>query len=50
VHGEPWWANGQMARLIVSEYVKYVAALVRMRLDTVAATAGASRLSELGRT
>jgi uncharacterized SAM-binding protein YcdF (DUF218 family) len=50
VHGEPWWANSQMTRLIVSEYVKYVVALVRMRIDTVVASTGASRLSELGRT
>jgi uncharacterized SAM-binding protein YcdF (DUF218 family) len=50
VHGEPWWANGQMTRLIVSEYVKYVFALVRMRIDTVAATASGSRLSKLSRT
>jgi uncharacterized SAM-binding protein YcdF (DUF218 family) len=50
VQGEPWWANSQMTRLIVFEYLKYVVALVRMRVDTVAATTGASRLSELGRT
>jgi uncharacterized SAM-binding protein YcdF (DUF218 family) len=50
VQGEPWWANSQMTRLIVFEYLKYVVALVRMRVDTVAATTGVSRLSELGRT
>jgi uncharacterized SAM-binding protein YcdF (DUF218 family) len=50
VHGDPWWASGPMTKLIVSEYVKYVVALVRMRLDNVAGIAGASRLSQLGRT
>ena len=30
--GRPWWTDGQSARLIVSEYCKYVAALVRLRL------------------
>lgn len=50
VRGEPWWASGPMTKLIVSEYAKYVVALLRMRLDSVAAATGASRLSELGRT
>src|SRR5271169_4797312 len=29
---EPWWANGATVRLLLSEYVKYVAAEVRVRL------------------
>jgi uncharacterized SAM-binding protein YcdF (DUF218 family) len=29
---EPWWANGATLRLVLSEYVKYVAAEVRVRL------------------
>ena len=28
----PWWSDGQSARLIVSEYFKYVASLVRLSL------------------
>jgi uncharacterized SAM-binding protein YcdF (DUF218 family) len=30
---EPWWTNGATLRLLLSEYVKYVAAEVRVRLD-----------------
>ncbi len=30
--GRPWWSDGQSTRLIMSEYCKYVAALVRLRL------------------
>jgi uncharacterized SAM-binding protein YcdF (DUF218 family) len=29
---EPWWTNGATVRLLLSEYVKYVAAEVRVRL------------------
>ena len=29
---EPWWTNGATVRLVLSEYVKYVAAEVRVRL------------------
>lgn len=30
--GEPWWRDWATARLLAGEYVKYVAALVRVRL------------------
>jgi uncharacterized SAM-binding protein YcdF (DUF218 family) len=30
---EPWWSSGATFRLVLSEYVKYVAAAVRVRLD-----------------
>jgi len=30
---EPWWASGAAMRLLLSEYVKYLAAEVRVRLD-----------------
>jgi uncharacterized SAM-binding protein YcdF (DUF218 family) len=33
---EPWWSNGETARLVLSEYLKYLFAKVRMRFDTVA--------------
>jgi len=33
VKTEPWWSNAATARLLVAEYLKYVFALVRMRLD-----------------
>jgi hypothetical protein len=29
---EPWWTSGATFRLLLSEYVKYVAAEVRVRL------------------
>ena len=29
---DPWWANGQTARLLVTEYLKYIVVQVRMRL------------------
>jgi uncharacterized SAM-binding protein YcdF (DUF218 family) len=33
---EPWWSNGATTRLVLSEYLKYLFAQVRMRLDFVA--------------
>ncbi len=30
---EPWWSSGDTARLVLSEYLKYLAAKVRMRFD-----------------
>ncbi len=32
---EPWWTNGMAMRLLLSEYVKYVAAEVRVRLADI---------------
>ena len=32
---EPWWTSGATLRLLLSEYVKYVAAEVRVRLADV---------------
>lgn len=32
---EPWWTNGGAMRLLLSEYVKYVAAEVRVRLADI---------------
>jgi len=31
---EPWWSNGATTRLVLSEYLKYLAAKVRMRFDS----------------
>jgi len=31
---EPWWSNGDTARLVVSEYLKYLAAKLRMPFDS----------------
>ncbi|HEX4411444.1 MAG TPA: YdcF family protein [Xanthobacteraceae bacterium] len=33
---EPWWSNGETTRLVLSEYLKYLAAKVRMRFDAFA--------------
>lgn len=33
VKTEPWWSNTDTARLLLAEYLKYVFALMRMRLD-----------------
>jgi uncharacterized SAM-binding protein YcdF (DUF218 family) len=41
---EPWWANGATMRLMLSEYLKYVAARVRIQLDP----AVPSRTASLG--
>ena len=30
---EPWWSNLDTARLLFAEYLKYLFALTRMRLD-----------------
>ena len=30
---ESWWANGDTVRLLTGEYLKYLFALVRFRLD-----------------
>lgn len=30
---EPWWTNAQTARLLMLEYLKYLAALARVRID-----------------
>jgi uncharacterized SAM-binding protein YcdF (DUF218 family) len=43
---EPWWTNPQTARLLFVEYVKYVAARVRLGLDYRAPAA--SMLSQRG--
>jgi uncharacterized SAM-binding protein YcdF (DUF218 family) len=33
---EPWWSNSETTKLVLSEYLKYLAAKVRMRFDIVA--------------
>jgi len=33
---EPWWSNGATTRLVLSEYLKYLFAKLRMRFDTEA--------------
>lgn len=35
LRNEPWWASAPTARLILSEYAKFVAAQLRMRIEPV---------------
>ena len=42
---EPWWSNGDTTKVVVSEYLKYLFAKVRMRFETVPADSG-NRLSD----
>jgi hypothetical protein len=37
LRNEPWWASGPTARLIISEYAKFVVAQLRMRIEPVPA-------------
>jgi uncharacterized SAM-binding protein YcdF (DUF218 family) len=43
---EPWWSNGGTAKLVVSEYFKYLFAKARMPFDSVPAAAGDNRISD----
>jgi uncharacterized SAM-binding protein YcdF (DUF218 family) len=43
---EPWWSNGETTKLVLSEYLKYLFAKLRMRFDTVAASDGLRRAAE----
>ena len=54
LHAEPWWTRGTMMKLMLSEYLKYVAARMRIRFDPAsaasaraAATAPPIRLARL---
>ena len=40
---EPWWSNSDTTRLVLSEYLKYLAAKVRMRLDVTSADPAPSK-------
>ena len=35
LRAEPWWSSFATAKLLFSEYVKYIVASIRMRLDPV---------------
>jgi uncharacterized SAM-binding protein YcdF (DUF218 family) len=43
---EPWWSNGETTRLVLSEYLKYLFAKLRMRFDTVAEGGAGRRVAE----
>lgn len=42
---EPWWSNGDTTKLVMSEYLKFLFANVRMRFERVPADSG-NRLSD----
>jgi len=35
---EPWWSNAGTAKILVSEYLKYIVAAARIRLEPAPAT------------
>jgi uncharacterized SAM-binding protein YcdF (DUF218 family) len=37
LHAEPWWTHGTTMKLMLSEYLKYVVARMRIRLDPASA-------------
>ena len=43
---EPWWSNGDTTRLVVSEYLKYLFAELRMRFESPATEAARDRVSD----
>ena len=45
---EPWWSNGATARLMVSEYVKYVVARLRMGLNPAAGDGEIGSIAQRG--
>jgi uncharacterized SAM-binding protein YcdF (DUF218 family) len=47
LRAEPWWSHASTARLLFSEYVKYIVAAIRMRLDPASAATEPSRFSAL---
>jgi uncharacterized SAM-binding protein YcdF (DUF218 family) len=42
LRNEPWWASGPTAKLILSEYAKFVVAQLRMRIEPVPALSESS--------
>jgi uncharacterized SAM-binding protein YcdF (DUF218 family) len=44
---EQWWSSGATTRLVLSEYIKYLFAEMRMRFDTFAPDTGGDRISDV---
>jgi len=42
LHAEPWWTHGPTMKLMLSEYLKYMVARMRIRLDPAATAAAAA--------
>jgi uncharacterized SAM-binding protein YcdF (DUF218 family) len=47
---EPWWSNAITTRLVLSEYVKYLFAKLRMRFDLATAGTHTNELAQSGTT
>jgi uncharacterized SAM-binding protein YcdF (DUF218 family) len=45
---EPWWSNGDTTRVVLSEYIKFLVAELRMRFEPAPAQGG-NRVSDAGR-
>jgi uncharacterized SAM-binding protein YcdF (DUF218 family) len=43
---EPWWSNGATTKLVLSEYLKYLFAKMRMRFDSTTADDGRRRVAD----
>ena len=43
---EPWWSNGDTTKLVLSEYLKFLFANMRMRFDSVTADDGRRRVAD----
>jgi uncharacterized SAM-binding protein YcdF (DUF218 family) len=43
---EPWWSNGTTTRLVLSEYLKYLFAKMRMRFVSTTADDGSRRVAD----
>jgi uncharacterized SAM-binding protein YcdF (DUF218 family) len=43
---EPWWSNGATTRLVLSEYLKFLFAKLRMRFDFMTAAGTPSHVSD----
>jgi len=46
---EPWWSNGATTRLVLSEYLKYLFAKMRMRFDSAVIDDGNLRVADIPR-
>ena len=45
---EPWWSNSDTTKLVLSEYLKYLFANMRMRFDSVSIDNGRRRMADAG--
>ncbi len=43
---EPWWSNGATTKLVLSEYLKYLFAKMRMRFNSTTADDGSRRVAD----